>query len=108
MLISGQAKSATKSLGVHIFWKSGPELKTALLAVTSYAPPKVEDKAVSEWLLEYVLTVIKWYGVETVCVTSVYTVGAPSLYVLIFTRCSYTIWHEIYLYFLVAPTSFVM
>jgi hypothetical protein len=56
--------SHQKFLGVRIFWKSGPELKTALLAVTSYAPPKVADKAASEWLLEYVLAVLKWYGVE--------------------------------------------
>jgi len=56
--------SHQKFLVGRIFWKSGPELKTALLAVTSYAPPKVEDKTASEWLLEYVLTVLKWYGVE--------------------------------------------
>jgi hypothetical protein len=61
--------SHQKFLVVRIFWKSDPELKTALLAVTSlavtsYAPPKVEDKVASEWLLEYVLTVLKWYGVE--------------------------------------------
>ncbi len=55
-----------KFLGVRIFWKSGPELKTALLEVTSYAPPKVEDKEESEWLLEYVLVVLKWYGVEPI------------------------------------------
>jgi hypothetical protein len=51
-------------LGVHIFWKTGPDLKTSLLVVTLYAPPKVEDKQVSEWLLEYVLVVLKWYGVD--------------------------------------------
>jgi hypothetical protein len=56
--------SHQKFLGVSIFWKSGPELKTALLAVTLYAPPKKEDKQSSEWLIEYVLAVLKWYGVE--------------------------------------------
>jgi hypothetical protein len=56
--------SHQKFLVVRIFWKSGPELKTALLAVTLYAPPKKEDKQASEWLIEYVLTVLKWYGVE--------------------------------------------
>jgi hypothetical protein len=56
--------SHQKFLGVRVFWKSGPELKTALLAVTLYAPPKGQDKAASEWLLEYVLAVLKWYGVE--------------------------------------------
>ena len=53
-----------KFLGVRIFWKSGPDLKTTLLAVTLYAPPKVEGKEASTWLLEYVLAVLKWYGVE--------------------------------------------
>jgi hypothetical protein len=53
-----------KFLGVRIFWKSGPELQTTFLAVTSYVPPKGEDKTVSEWFLEYVLEVIKWYGVD--------------------------------------------
>jgi hypothetical protein len=56
--------SHQKFLGVRIFWKSGPELKTTLVAVTSYVPPKVEEKTESEWLLEYVLVVLKWYGVE--------------------------------------------
>jgi hypothetical protein len=28
--------------------------------------PKVEDKTESEWLLEYVLVVLKWYGVDLV------------------------------------------
>jgi len=51
--------SHQKFLGVRIFWKTGPDLKTALLAVTLYAPPKVQDKAASEWLLEYVLAVLK-------------------------------------------------
>ncbi len=27
--------------------------------------PKVEDNQVFEWLLEYVLVVLKWYGVES-------------------------------------------
>ena len=39
-------------------------MKTALLTVTLYAAPKVEDKQESVWLLEYVLAVLKWYGVE--------------------------------------------
>jgi hypothetical protein len=60
------AKTGNSHQDYRIFWKSGPELKTALLAVTSYAPPKVEDKAASEWLLEYVLAVLQWYGVEPI------------------------------------------
>jgi hypothetical protein len=56
--------SHQKFLGVHIFWKTGPDLKTTLIVVTLYAPPKVEDKQESEWLFEYVLVVLKWYAVE--------------------------------------------
>ena len=40
-------------------------MKSALLAVTLYAPPKVENKKASDWLLEYVLVVFEWYGIET-------------------------------------------
>jgi hypothetical protein len=43
--------SHQKFLGVLICWKVGTDLKTALLAVTLYTSPKVEDKQVSEWLL---------------------------------------------------------
>lgn len=46
-------------------WKSGPDLKSVLFTVTLYSPPKVEDKKSSDWLLEYVLSVTKWYGIET-------------------------------------------
>jgi hypothetical protein len=56
--------SHQKFLDVHICWKVGTDLKTELLAITLYTSPKVEDKQVSEWLLEYVMTVLKWYGVE--------------------------------------------
>ena len=44
-----------------------------MLTVTLYAPPKAEDKQSSDWLLEYVLVVLKWYGVEPRQVN-----GAPS------------------------------
>ena len=37
-------------------------MKSVLLTVTLYSPPKVEGKKVSDWLLEYVLAVLKWYG----------------------------------------------
>ena len=57
--------SHQKFLGVRIFWKVGAEMKSALLAVTLYAPPKVENKKASDWLLEYVLAVLEWYGIET-------------------------------------------
>ncbi len=56
--------SHQKFLVVRICGKTGTDLKTALPGVTLYTPPKVEDKHVSEWLLEYVLAVLKWYGVE--------------------------------------------
>jgi hypothetical protein len=45
-----------KFLVVCICGKTGTDLKTALPGVTLYTPPKVEDKHVSEWLLEYVHT----------------------------------------------------
>ena len=38
-----------KFLGVRVFWKVGKVLKSALLAVTAYNPPKIEDKGASEW-----------------------------------------------------------
>jgi hypothetical protein len=41
-----------KFLGVRVFWKVGRELKTALLTVTAYNPPKIVGKEASEWLLE--------------------------------------------------------
>ena len=53
-----------KFFGVRIFWKSVEQMRTALLAVTLYSPPKVESKQASDWLLEYVLSVLKWYGVH--------------------------------------------
>ena len=56
--------SHQKFLGVRIFWKTTEQMKTELLAVTWYAPPKVEGKQASNWLMEYVLEVMKWYGVE--------------------------------------------
>ncbi len=56
--------SHQKILGVRIFWKSGPEMKTAFLVVTLYTSPKQEVNQESEWLFEYVLVVLKWYGVE--------------------------------------------
>ena len=51
-------------LGVRIFWKSAEQMRTVLLAVTLYSPPKVESKQDSDWLMEYVLSVLKWYGVH--------------------------------------------
>ena len=39
-------------------------MKSALLTVTLYVPPEVQKKKTSDWLMEYVLTVLKWYGIE--------------------------------------------
>jgi len=55
-----------KFLGVRVFWKNGRELKSVLLAVTAYNPPKIEAKGASEWLLEYIVAVllcadVVWY-----------------------------------------------
>ena len=55
-----------KFLGVRVFWKIGKTFKTVLLVVTSYNPPKVEGKEASEWLLEYIVQVLRWYGIRTI------------------------------------------
>ena len=54
-----------KFLGVRVFWKIGRELKSVLLAVTAYNPPKINEKTASEWLLEYIVAVLTWYGIGT-------------------------------------------
>ena len=58
-----------KFLGVRIFWLAYGmlEMQTALLACTIYSPPHVDtgwtSKRPSDWLLEYELTVLLWYGI---------------------------------------------
>jgi hypothetical protein len=64
-----------KFLGVRVFWKVGKVLKSALLAVTAYNPPKIEDKGASEWLLEYILAVLRWYGVRAADVSGAKSIG---------------------------------
>ena len=57
--------SHQKFLFVRVMWKSDPSSQqhcSQLLVL--YVPPKVQDKKASDWLLEYVLTVLKWYGIE--------------------------------------------
>ena len=58
-----------KFLGVRIFWLAHGmlEMQTAFLACTIYSPPHVDPdwafKRPSDWLLEYVLAVLLWYGI---------------------------------------------
>ena len=52
-----------KFLGLRVFWKIGRDLKSVLLAVTAYNPPKVDEKGASAWLLEYIVAVLTWYGI---------------------------------------------
>lgn len=66
-----------KFLGVRVFWKIGKVLKTALLAVTAYNPPKVEGKEASEWLLEYIVQVLQWYGIRAVDVSGATSDAGP-------------------------------
>ena len=66
-----------KFLGVRVFWKVGKVLKSALLAVTAYNPPKIEDKGASEWLLEYILAVLRWYGVRAADVSGATSDAGP-------------------------------
>jgi hypothetical protein len=42
-----------------------------------YAPPKFENKTASEWFLEYVLVVLKWYGIESDDVKDVTSDAGP-------------------------------
>ena len=59
------AQTKLEFLVVRIFWKVGAQMTSALLPVTLYTPPKVENKKVSDWFLEYALALIKWYGIES-------------------------------------------
>jgi len=58
-----------KFLGVRIFWLAHGilEMQTALLACTIYSLPHADpdwaSKKPSDWLLEYVLAVLLWYGI---------------------------------------------
>ena len=60
---------ASKFLGVRIFWLAHGilEMQTALLACTIYSPPHADTdwglKRPSDWLLDYVLFVLLWYGI---------------------------------------------
>jgi len=60
---------ASKFLGVRIFWLAHGilEMQTALLACTIYSPPHADPdwglKRPSDWLLDYVLFVLLWYGI---------------------------------------------
>ena len=59
--------SKVKFVGVRIFVLINAMLWSALLAVSEYAPPKDWDdqKEASQWLLEYVVAVLAWYGIKT-------------------------------------------
>ena len=66
-----------KFLGVRVFWKIGRELKSVLLAVTAYNRPKIAEKGVSEWLLEYIVPVLKWYGIGAAHVSDATSDAGP-------------------------------
>jgi hypothetical protein len=66
-----------KFLGVRVFWKIGKVLKSVLLAVTAYNPPKIEDKGAFEWLLEYIVAVLKWYGIGAAHVSGARSDAGP-------------------------------
>ena len=56
-----------KYLGVRVFWMSMGVMHTSMLACSVYAPPAVDPddatKQASDWLLEYIVAVLAWYGI---------------------------------------------
>ena len=72
-----QQVTGEKFLGVRVFWKIGRELKSVLLAVTAYNPPKINEKTASEWLLEYIVAVLTWYGIGAAHVSGATSDAGP-------------------------------
>ena len=66
-----------KFLGLRVFWKIGRELKSVLLAVTAYNPPKIDEKTVSEWFLELIVAVLTWYGIRAAHVSGATSDAGP-------------------------------
>jgi len=60
-----------------VFWKIGRELKSVLLAVTAYNPPKIDEKTVSEWFLELIVAVLTWYGIRAAHVSGATSDAGP-------------------------------